>query len=573
MPFFIKISSSIVDSVGNSVGVIQVDVGNVGNLKGLSILSTECHYQQSFFPLHADILLIKIGLPTPPIFYSSSSDKRTGGVLEDKPMKKIQRFVIWICSKFTRAEIEEIIQGLSDVLANRNPEVKPRDDFKEKHPNYREFFVDTNPPLTYRPPKTITPELNWKKLLAEYIEKNGKPLKPVSPKNSRNKLPHGSICKVCSAPSKYLYLNNGRKRSQIRCKVCNSVSPVHPRYRIAKKAKWFCYYCGYALYLWKQRKDASIYKCDNDKCPVFLKNKSHLNRREKLLAKIKPSQFKLRYQYRESHFTHEQLKLSSPRKRSIFNIYNSLNTLSLVLTFHVSLGISARKTAFILKNVFSIPTSYQTVLNYAEAAAYYCHNFNLAYKGDVDNIQAGDETYIKIKGKHAFTFLFISSKNRKITNYHVDDSRDTLPATISMNEAIRTSKPDQEITFVTDANPSYPNGIHFLNQSHDPKLSLKKVTGLQNLDSESEEFRPFKQLIERLNRTYKFHIKAANGFKTKNGAVALTTLFVTHYNFLRPHSSLNYHTPVQLKELHHIDTLQAKWAKVLSMAFELPVAI
>jgi hypothetical protein len=36
-------------------------------------------------------------------------------------VKKTARFVIWICSKFTRQEIEEIIQGLLDVLANRNP--------------------------------------------------------------------------------------------------------------------------------------------------------------------------------------------------------------------------------------------------------------------------------------------------------------------------------------------------------------------------------------------------------------------------------------------------------------------
>jgi len=141
-----------------------------------------------------------------------------------------------------------------------------------------------------------------------------------------------------------------------------------------------------------------------------------------------------------------------------------------------------------------------------------------------------------------------------------------------MNEAIRTSKPDQKITFVTDGNPSYPAGIHFLNQSRDPKLSHKKVIGLQNLDSESEEFRPFKQLIERLIRTYKFHTRAACGFNIKNGAVALTTLFVTHYNFLRPHSSLNYSVPVPLEELEDMPTLQGKWAKILSMGFELPVA-
>lgn len=81
-------------------------------------------------------------------------------------MKKVERFIIWICSKFTRAEIERIIQGLSDILANRNPEVKPKDDFKEKHPNYRNFIVDPNPPLTANPQETAAPKGHWKELLA-----------------------------------------------------------------------------------------------------------------------------------------------------------------------------------------------------------------------------------------------------------------------------------------------------------------------------------------------------------------------------------------------------------------------
>lgn len=66
-------------------------------------------------------------------------------------MTKVSRFVIWICSKFTRKQIELIIAELLDILANRNPEVKPKDDFKEQHPNYRNFYVDPNPPLTEKP--------------------------------------------------------------------------------------------------------------------------------------------------------------------------------------------------------------------------------------------------------------------------------------------------------------------------------------------------------------------------------------------------------------------------------------
>lgn len=236
------------------------------------------------------------------------------------------------------------------------------------------------------------------------------------------------------------------------------------------------------------------------------------------------------------------------------------------------MGISARKTAFILRNVFSISASYQTILNYSQQAAYYCHQFNLHHKGDVDDFQPGDETYIKVDGKQNYTTFFISAITRKITSYHIDSTRDTLAATIAMIEAIRTAKPDQKITFITDGNPSYPSGIHFINQSLSKSLSHKKVIGIQNLDSESEKFRPFKQLIERLNRTYKFHTRAANGFKSKNGALALTTLFVTYYNFLRPHFSLNYSTPIPLKELKNIDTIQGKWAKILNLAFDLPAA-
>ena len=62
-------------------------------------------------------------------------------------MDRISRFVIWICSKFTREQIKRIVNELNDILANQNPEVKPKDDFKEKHPNYRNFSVDPNPPL------------------------------------------------------------------------------------------------------------------------------------------------------------------------------------------------------------------------------------------------------------------------------------------------------------------------------------------------------------------------------------------------------------------------------------------
>ena len=126
---------------------------------------------------------------------------------------------------------------------------------------------------------------------------------------------------------------------------------------------------------------------------------------------------------------------------------------------------------------------------------------------------------------------------------------------------------DKFIEFISDGNPSYDAAALYLNFGLEkPILKRYSVIGLKNEDEESTEFREYKQLIERLNRTYKFHTRQRSGFKNFNGATALTVLFVTHYNFLRPHSALKYKTPRHIKELDAILTLQGKWSKILQMA-------
>jgi len=479
-------------------------------------------------------------------------------------MPKIARFIIWICSKFTKTEIEQIVSGLIDVLQDRNPEVKPKDDFKEKHPNYRNFVVPSLAPLTEPSKKEPTPTREYEQILAEYEKAHGTPLSPVRYRTGSPRVPDQVVCPCCHAPSTYLYYNDGKKRSQLLCKVCGELFQAGRRFQ--RKTKYWCPYCLHALFAWKQKKEATYYKCCNDNCEYRVRQIEKLNEKERKLAMKKNSQFKLCYQYREYHYQPHELTPVGPEKAVLTRTHNGPNVVGLILAFYVSLALSARKTAFVLRSVFGIAISYQSVLNYAAAAAFYCHSFNLRYKGGIDEISAGDEAYIKVMGKQHYVFFFISSKNLKITAYHVANSRETLPAIIALNEAIRTGDPDQVIILVSDGNPSYPAGIHFLNAERQKHLIHRKVIGLQNLDSESEAYRPYKQLIERLNRTFKHHVRPSHGFNSVNGARALVTLFVTHYNFLRPHTSLKWQVPIPLKELEGITTLQGKWAKILSLA-------
>jgi hypothetical protein len=62
-------------------------------------------------------------------------------------LNKIQRFVVWICKHFNREQILNIVDELTKVLHDKNPELQPKDDFKDKHPNYRDFSADPLAPL------------------------------------------------------------------------------------------------------------------------------------------------------------------------------------------------------------------------------------------------------------------------------------------------------------------------------------------------------------------------------------------------------------------------------------------
>lgn len=351
------------------------------------------------------------------------------------------------------------------------------------------------------------------------------------------------------------------------CKVCSNVFQIQVRFR--KPAKYFCPYCSIALFKWKEREDVTIYKCPNRKCPHRNERLKTLNANEKTIRNKLLSQFKITYQYRDYHFQIGELNVAEPERPivALHRIYNDINIFALILTLHISYAITARKTAHMLKNIWNITVSHQTVLNYMQTAAYYCHKFNLKYKGEIDDINAGDETYVKVKGIWHYAWFFICTLSKKIAAYHFSDNREAKPAITTMVETIRTATENQDITLVTDGNPVYQSGIHFINSKNAQlKLTLKSVIGLQNLDDESEEFRAYKQMIERLNRTYKYHVQSQDGFGSTNGAVAKLVLFVTHYNFLRPHKSLGYKTPIELPELAGFDRIQNKWVKIISLA-------
>jgi len=100
---------------------------------------------------------------------------------------------------------------------------------------------------------------------------------------------------------------------------------------------------------------------------------------------------------------------------------------------------------------------------------------------------------------------------------------------------------------------------------HGINFDVTQVIGLTNDDPVSEEFRPLKQIIERLNRTFKGNYKPTTGFSAEMGAISSVTLFVAYFNFLRPHSGIDKKIPAVIPELEALPHMPAKWCELIRL--------
>ena len=487
--------------------------------------------------------------------------------------KSLEKIVKWFCSKLTLNEFYSALVIFLE-LASKSDLVKFKKDLTDL-PNYRKFSVDDLPPLIKKSKEK--PE-NYKLLLKAYKTKTGKELKSVFRHSNKQYPPQSCRCKNCNAPSNYLSYNNGKLQTQLRCKVCKKVSMVHETKRKDSGVKFHCPHCENRLTKWKVKPHVIIYKCQNYKCSNYLKAKNALTGEEKKMYNDgKTCHFSLHYIYREYHFIQNELIPSRPENKNIdlSKSHYSMNTIGLVLSYSINYGMSARMTADVLKNVHNIKMCHQTVINIMEAAASYVTK--IMDKNPVKLVGkecSADETYLKVNGETRYTWFVIDTISKAIVGFHLSNQRDTKNALIALIDAFgkepqKLQIPERPIDFIADGNPSYDAAILEYQKHIDPKerpISRKKVIGLQNNDEQSTEFRALKQLVERLNRTYKFHTRPRAGFKNMEGAVVLTTLFVLYHNYMRPKSRRTNSPPIKHDLFDGLTTSQERRSKILSLA-------
>ena len=318
-------------------------------------------------------------------------------------------------------------------------------------------------------------------------------------------------CPRCNAPKLYLYKNNGSK-GQLLCKVCSTAfSPEENRF--ARPYSLKCPYCSHSVVPIKDRKHFVVHKCVNKKCSYYLHNLKKVDPKD-LKEPNGKNKYKLHYIYREFLIDFFSMDLNSlPKNASSlkFNKHNQ-HVMSLCLTCRVNLGLSLRKTCQALKDIHGISISHQQVANYCKTASLCIKPFVDNYDHKTGNTFTADETYIKIRGAKTYIWFIMDAVRRSIIGYQVSDNRGVGPCILAMRMAFRNLKElPKNFKFIADGYSAYPLAeqqfFHEFGEKF--KFEITQVIGLSNDDAVSKQFRPYKQMIERLNRTYKASYRKA----------------------------------------------------------------
>ena len=416
-------------------------------------------------------------------------------------------------------------------------------------PKYQKFKVDKLPTILK------FEKVDYKLLLGYYKHKYNKEIRPVS-RRSATQISKDTCCPKCGAPHQYIYDNNGG-RGQFQCKICGHtfLNDHNP-----KPITLICPYCGRTLSCKKDRKHFRIHKCINPNCSYYKNNLQKLN---KSISHKDKSKYKLHYIYRE--FTIDFFKMDLHKlPKNIMNLKftkHNAHVMGLCLTYHVNLKLSTRQTSHALQEVHGIKVSHTMVANYARTAAMLIKPFVDTYEYNPSKILSADETYIKVKGIKHYVWIVMDACKKSILGYQVSDTRAVGPCILAIRMAFDKFKtfPGKALKFIADGYSAYPLAKQQFELRENKIFDLTQVIGLTNDDAVSKEFRWVKQVVERLNRTFKSSYRVTCGYGCEDGALYGVSLWVAYYNFLRPHP-YNYWKPLNhLDIFDNVDNMPAKW--------------
>jgi putative transposase len=189
----------------------------------------------------------------------------------------------------------------------------------------------------------------------------------------------------------------------------------------------------------------------------------------------------------------------------------------------------------------STATIYECIQKYTQ----YATDSAKDYHPNVGEIWIADETVLKIDGQNLWLWDIIDDKTRYLLATKLSRSRTTMDAQSLMDKATKTAGKSPKVV-ITDKLKSY--------------LDVRYGKDTEHIQGGIARVEDNTQKIERFHGTLKQRTKVMRGLKNFETALDFTNGWLVHYNYLRPHESLQDRTPA---EVSGISYPYRNWADII----------
>jgi putative transposase len=201
-------------------------------------------------------------------------------------------------------------------------------------------------------------------------------------------------------------------------------------------------------------------------------------------------------------------------------------------------GLSLRKAQRNLEQIFGEKVSQVTILNWIKKYSKLVKDFVMTLTPQLSGLWHEDETMLSCEGRNVWFWEMIDEDTKFLVASHVSGTR-TLEDTITLfKRGYDQSKGRPRAVFV-DGSFVYQTAFNkvFYTLRKDTRPELVQRVGIRARETNN--------LVERMHGTVKDRTRVMRGLKSFESTKSLLEGFTIHYNYVRPHQSLNGKTPAQ----------------------------
>ena len=232
---------------------------------------------------------------------------------------------------------------------------------------------------------------------------------------------------------------------------------------------------------------------------------------------------------------------------------------SLTLDLYFS-GMSLRKIARVVSDhtqqSLGVTTVYDWIQKFVPKISEYANSLapQLSESWHADELFVKMQNGVDYRKNKSISFLWnvMDRKTRFLLASKLSPLRDRAGALSAFREAQRNAHGNYPEQIFTDSLASY-NGVPYMNT---PKWNPKLVKNC----GVNKGYDKTNNRIERLNGTLRERVKVQRGWKSMESQIAEGQRI--HYNFVKPHQSLEGMTPAQRANI----PIQNKWSELLRLA-------